>query len=576
MSHEYQFLSDLNENQRYICISEENFILTACPGSGKTRTIVYRIGYMSEKYRDSKLINAAITYTNRAADEIESRLYEMGISNENIWSGTIHQFCLFFILRPYAMYHEKLCKGFKIIDEYVKEKYVTQVAAEMGIEGYINDLYENHDVMRGYNNLIEKNKEVDFERMLRYSLELVEQNDFIATNVGNLFRNIHVDEYQDTNELQYLVLSSLVRANRKINVLFVGDANQAIYRGLGGVAKSAEEIRTLFPIMFTEFCLDGCYRSTQRIVDYYVNFETIPTGVTSVSEICGDRSCISFNNKVHKDDLANIISKIIEFELTTGLSESDICVVAPQWYQLYPLAKKMRMLLPNVNFDAPDITPLKYDPLNVFFLIAKLLFTKYTGHRITRRKIAKEIIQIIREDYNIQLVDDIGNLDVLKAVNSTVHIKEDGLKTLANAIENLFSMMNIQMTNKLSIAFDEFFEKAQMRIEKYELEFSCDAIIKSFNEKKGIVISTIHGIKGEEYTTVIAFDLLNGHLPNWNYIYNSEMKSLRREDTNKLVYVLCSRAKKNLYLFSEKGRTTQKGSALTPTDEVAKCCFAYD
>lgn len=54
------------------------------------------------------------------------------------------------------------------------------------------------------------------------------------------------------------------------------------------------------------------------------------------------------------------------------------------------------------------------------------------------------------------------------------------------------------------------------------------------------------------------------------------MKPLRNEDTNKLLYVLCSRAKKNIYLFSERGRTTKKGHPLTATDELSQCCFVYD
>ena len=70
--------------------------------------------------------------------------------------------------------------------------------------------------------------------------------------------------------------------------------------------------------------------------------------------------------------------------------------------------------------------------------------------------------------------------------------------------------------------------------------------------KNGVVISTLHGVKGEEYTTVIAFGLLNGYLPHWDYIMNST-KIDRRNETCKLLYVLCSRAKRTLYLFSERG-----------------------
>lgn len=576
MMSDYEFLCDLNDKQRMVCISEENFILTACPGSGKTRSITYRLAYLSTKYQDSNLLNIAITYTNRAADEIENRLINMDINTQNIWSGTIHQFCVRFILRPYSMYHSKLSKGYKIIDEYIREKYVIEIAEKLGIKGYPNDLYDNYKVMSKYYEYIEQRKEIDFEKILEYSLELVEQKQFIATNIADLIRSIHIDEYQDTNEKQYLILSRIIMANKKINILFVGDVNQAIYRGLGGVAKTASEIGELFPVEFTECCLEGCYRSTQRIVDYYANYEVSPTGVTSVSEIRADRGFINYFKNVHKEMLAESILDIVTVELRNGVPEEEICIIAPQWYQIFPIANKLRELLPNCSFDAPDITPIKYDPLNVFFLIAKLLFTQQSGHQFVRRKIANEIINIVREDYGLETADRIGKLDILKAINSTVFIDTDGIKTLKNAINNVFKMMRIKMNDNLETVYQEFFKKMESRIEKHKLESTCDAIVKSFREKAGIVISTIHGVKGEEYTTVIAFDLLNGHLPHWNYIFDSEMKPLREEDTNKLLYVLCSRAKKNLYLFSEKGRTTGNGNPYSPTDELAQCCFDYD
>ena len=86
-----------------------------------------------------------------------------------------------------------------------------------------------------------------------------------------------------------------------------------------------------------------------------------------------------------------------------------------------------------------------------------------------------------------------------------------------------------------------------------------------------MVISTIHGVKGEEYNTVIAFGLLNGFVPHWNDIYDGD----RRNTAYKLLYVLESRAKENLYLISETGRTTQRESLYTATDEVVNVEWDY-
>ncbi len=76
-----------------------------------------------------------------------------------------------------------------------------------------------------------------------------------------------MDEFQDTNELQYLILSKIYKANKSITLMFVGDANQAIYGSLGGVAKTKQELETLYETDFDSMSLRGCYRSTQRLVD---------------------------------------------------------------------------------------------------------------------------------------------------------------------------------------------------------------------------------------------------------------------------------------------------------------------
>ena len=100
----------LNSEQRIACECLNNIILTACPGSGKTRTVSHRLAYLQGVYSTSRRLHLAITYTNRAADEILERIETLNIDADNIWAGTIHQFCMQFIIRPYAMYSDRLHK----------------------------------------------------------------------------------------------------------------------------------------------------------------------------------------------------------------------------------------------------------------------------------------------------------------------------------------------------------------------------------------------------------------------------------------------------------------------------------
>ena len=107
-------LEALSPEQQIACSTPNNILLTACPGSGKTRTLTHRLAYQVLRDPASKKIKIAITYTNRAAEEITNRLEGMNIDQSSIWAGTIHQFCMHFIIRPYAMYSKRLCKGYRM------------------------------------------------------------------------------------------------------------------------------------------------------------------------------------------------------------------------------------------------------------------------------------------------------------------------------------------------------------------------------------------------------------------------------------------------------------------------------
>ena len=144
------FLDKLNLQQKQVCIDEGNILLKACPGSGKTRTLTYKIAFLVEKYIDSKKLNIAITYTNRAADEIRKRLEKVETPEDKVWVGTIHQFCLEFIIRPYTMYHKRLRKGYHIIDEYVTKQYVEEIIEELGIDIGYSKPFEYPEILEKY------------------------------------------------------------------------------------------------------------------------------------------------------------------------------------------------------------------------------------------------------------------------------------------------------------------------------------------------------------------------------------------------------------------------------------------
>ncbi|MBW7453749.1 UvrD-helicase domain-containing protein [Paenibacillus sepulcri] len=571
------FLDDLNPKQRAICISDKNTLLTACPGSGKTRTLTYRLAFLSTTHSDSHKLNIAITYTNRASEEIKSRLINFNIDLKNIWAGTIHQFCLEFIIRPYSMFSKRISKGYHIIDEFVQRQYTNEICEQLQIKLNFNeDPFLHPTVVQEYNKRLEENKEIDFNMILKLSYDLVNSNNFIRYNLSSILRSVHVDEYQDTNDLQYNILGLIARENRAIRFYFIGDINQAIYGGIGGIAKNKTQLDELFGTSFEIEQLDGCYRSTQRAIDFYSHFQVASSDISAESNLKDEMGIISYDRTIDRDDLAKRIAEIINEQLELGVPEKEICVIAPQWGLLYPISKSLRSLLPNVSFDAPDVTPIKFDPMNVFYRISQLKFSVAGKNTGMRKRVANEIISILTDDYKIHLSDNIDSYFILKCINAAKVCDENGIETLINTVNSLFSICKIDLEQEMHLkkAYIDFFDKVNQRITDNNLTTDMDAFKKCFQEKSGVVINSYHGVKGEEYTTVIAFGFLNGLIPNWDLIINFPEE--RTSETRKLLYVICSRAKQNLYLFSEQGRVTRKGNPLNPTDELISCCAKFN
>jgi len=114
-------LNKLDNEQEAAINAVGNVLLIACPGSGKTHTLVNKVAKELSAIETHREFIIAITYTNNAAEEMKIRIKKMGIDVSQLWVGTIHSFCLEWILRPYSMYTESLSGKFEIIDEKKQE-----------------------------------------------------------------------------------------------------------------------------------------------------------------------------------------------------------------------------------------------------------------------------------------------------------------------------------------------------------------------------------------------------------------------------------------------------------------------
>jgi DNA helicase-2/ATP-dependent DNA helicase PcrA len=579
-------LKGLNSQQIEAVIEEGNVLLTACPGSGKTRALTYKIAYELERLTNSKKIIIAVTFTNRAADEIKKRIRELNADDTNLWAGTIHSFCLEWILRPYMCYLDELKNGFSISDEYNSENLMNELKKTYGLKYWdsVSTKYlpngEKEEIgyrelLDEYHEMLASKKLIDFDQILHYAHKLILSYPKISEILKNMFHLVCVDEYQDTQQLQYAILAKIMKGTSgNCKMFFVGDSDQAIYGSLGGVAKNLEEIQNEFGVTFTSKELSGNYRSNQQIIDYYRNFQTTDIDIKALGTNADDIAVITYNRIVHKDDLTVNISEIIKQKIADGVPEHEICVLAPTWYLVIPMGRKLKSLLPNVKFDAVGLSPLQKNKENTWFKVARLFLVMPSPKTfLTRKRWASELINEL-ESIGIILFEDkeFKSKALLKLINSISSEQTDGLKYLEECFLELFKKLEISIsTNEmLEVHWTAFFEGAIKRLEDpdFDLAKDIESFRKMFKHDEGVVVNTCHGIKGEEFDTVIAFGLLHGKLPNWN--------ETGHRATEKLLYVICSRTKRELHLISETGRVTNSKRPYNPTFQLSSLEYDYD
>jgi superfamily I DNA/RNA helicase len=581
-------LKGLNEQQLEAVTTQGNILLTACPGSGKTRTLTYKIAYELDILGDSKKTIVAVTFTNRAADEIKKRLHTLNTDDSNLWAGTIHAFCLEWIIRPYMCYLDELKNGFTISDEYNSRKILDELKADNGLmfwqqvvtrytrDGTIEET-GYPAIVNEYHRILASEKMIDFDQILHYAYQLISRYPKIGETLKNLFHLICVDEFQDTQELQYAILAEIMKAKSgKCSVFMVGDADQAIYGSLGGVAKTRQEINAQFgEVGLIGKELSGNYRSNQSIIDYYRNFQSSNIEIEALGRNANDDSYISYDSVTNKDDLPNKIAEIIQAKLDEGIPENEICVLSPTWFMVIPLGRRLKSLLPDVSFDAVGLSPLLKNRENIWFNIARLFLVEPApNYYTTRKRWASELVNEL-EKLNILFLEneEYKSKKLLKIINSIQCDEEDGLTYLEKVFDMLMNKLSIEIDNHVNLTqlYDSFFEGARQRLanEDFDLARDIASFRRMFRSQSGVVVNTCHGIKGEEFDTVICSGLLHGRLPNWNEVDQNDA-------ANKLLYVICSRAKRQLYLISETGRTTTGGNPYNPTLQLRQLEYAYD
>ncbi|MGB0834190.1 MAG: DNA helicase II [Psychrobium sp.] len=285
-------LDGLNEHQREaVAAKPGKQLVLAGAGSGKTRVLVHRIAWLMRVEQHSSFSMLAVTFTNKAAREMRHRVETLlGDQLGKMWIGTFHGIAHRLLRMHYQ--EAKLPQNFQVIDSDDQQRMVKRLLKSLNLDekkypprqviSYINshkdeglrpkhidsygDPYEQRlkDLYQAYQEACDRAGLVDFAELLLRAHELWVDNPQVLAHYQRRFTNILVDEFQDTNNIQYAWVKMLASGNN--NLMIVGDDDQSIYGWRGAKVENLQRFLTDFPQAQT-IKLEQNYRSTHNILD---------------------------------------------------------------------------------------------------------------------------------------------------------------------------------------------------------------------------------------------------------------------------------------------------------------------
>lgn len=596
----------LNDKQKEaVEITEGPVIVFAGAGTGKTRTLTQRVAYMIENgIRSNNIL--AITFTNKATNEMRERLNK--ILNEKIKGLTIstfHSLCAR-ILRmdiEYLGYN----RHFDILDDEDQLKIINEALNNLNIDKkkysakhmrkVINNckcfalkanFKEEQRVFDEYERLMKEYNSLDFEDLLLKTLELFEKFPDVLDKYRYYYRYVLVDEFQDTNLIQYKIVKLLTLESR--NLFVVGDDDQSIYSFRGTNYENIKLFKKDFP-EFKMVILNENYRSTQTILDganKLIKNNKDRENKELFSNIKGSQSDVIVQQMYDdRDEVDYVMTKIRELK-KKGVDYSDIAIL----YRSSVVSRNFELALVQNNIPYKiygGISYLRRREIKDLIAYLKLIVNHNDINSFKRivnvptrgigDKTVDKIIEKKRE-LKISLFEAIYEMKdefktKYKALESFVITINELSEMLDNAsFEELYDAL-IEKTNFLESIKDEEDEKERKEnIDEFKsilvsidndgsIASRRDKLIAAFDEailsddklqnqrqrQDGVTLSTVHSVKGLEFDTVFIVAFEDGIFPNLNSFEDIDIEEERR-----ITYVACTRAKKHLFLLCAKKR----------------------
>ena len=599
-------LNSLNDKQKEAVLYNDGpLLIIAGAGAGKTKTLTTKIAYLIEEENVHPYNILAITFTNKAAKEMKDRIHLLiGDEAKKIQVSTFHSFGLKLLRENYEQLGYDA--NFVIMDSDDSLTVVKKILKDMNLDPKIynprairnkissckNEMmspeayekfavsdYEKivHEVYKKYEIKLQRNNSVDFDDLLLLPIELFKKNPDTLNKYQDLYKYLLIDEYQDTNEAQYILTKLLCAKNRKITC--VGDDSQSIYSFRGANYKNILNFEKDYPDAKT-ILLEENYRSTSTILDAanQVIKNNIQRKDKNLWTNRGIGEKIKYYRAFNERDEAQYVIRKVKELVNRGTEYQDISVLYRTNAQSRVLEEEM--LKENLPYRVIGSFYF-YSRKEIKDLIAYLRLIHNSKDNVSllrvintpKRGIGLKTIENLTERADLEgisMYDAITSgkelefkhtIEKLKAISEDLTLTElidkvldaSGLRAELEAEKSLEAevrLENLEEFKSITKSFEE--REGLISLEDFLLEISLISDVEEYKDDPNrISLMTVHSVKGLEFNHVFVVGMEEGIFPHMNSLMeNSELEEERR-----LCYVAITRAKDDLHLVNARRRT---------------------
>ena len=604
-------LENLNEEQIKPAMAINGAILvTAGAGSGKTRLLTQRISHLILNEHVNPYNILAITFTNKATNEMKERILKICPSATEIWISTFHSMCAK-ILRENISHLDGFNRYFTIYDTSDCDKILKKIVTDLGYESgdvkdfsshiskaknlglgpteyskviaFLSKASDIEKVYTLYQNELKNNNALDFDDLLVKTLELFNSCPEVLAYYQNRFKYIHIDEFQDTNLVQYKIAKCL--AGKHKNIFVVGDEDQCIYGWRGANIENIVSFRSDFENVQC-FKLEQNYRSTKNILN--IANKLIKNNTSRIEKVLWTNNeegnepklNVSYDETKEAEYVAGVIYNLIN----RGVEPNKIAIL----FRLSALSRIMEEKLLSYNI------PYVMTGIFKFFERAEVKnVLAYLRLIVNDRdnESLKRIINFPKRGIGNASVDKIEEIALQNNVSMLEVVKHSDSYNLPKALKDKllslnFVFENINLNLSLTDLCEEVINKANIKgaynrqdvddadrllnidqllqsIKSFEnLNPSCElsdylesitltnSIEENQNDSNSVSVSTIHAAKGLEFDYVFIIGCEEGLFP----VSRAIDDVLEVEEERRLMYVAITRAKKQVYITYAKTR----------------------